>query len=270
VIHRPGSTVRFDRDRTRPNGGGPRWAGLSSLIGVSITVAILLNPPVSAAPQQLGVVLKKPFSGTVYTNTSTTTYTGGAGAGSTFIPPPYFSLSRGHGGLIQESHSHTCKSNVINDQTAYSEFSSNSSQFTPSSVANGDHFRFRWTLTYSVYLSVHVANSSQSAEAYATVTAGASVVDTTVHRGSGSSTSYYNTTSLYNRNATVWSNVTSLTFTLLLVRSLKPTHSYELSAWVTVTTVVDAYGPRGSGDSAVAEVTFPNQPAGAVLDLVAY
>jgi hypothetical protein len=76
--------------------------GPSAVAGVAFVATILLLPPVAASPQ-LGIVLKKPYSGTIFVTNSTSGNVGCRGVGSVFSMPAYFSLTRGRGGVAQVS-----------------------------------------------------------------------------------------------------------------------------------------------------------------------
>jgi len=247
-----------------------KGTALVAVLGVVVLATLLVLPSVSATTQ-IGVTLKKPYTGVVLTSSSSRGTANCSGTGSNFSTAPFFSLTRGRGGVTQDSTSKPCRTSSPNYQEAVSSFEFTTSQFTPNATVGSDHIKVRWTLNYDVVLSTtFVGGNRNLSGAVATVTVGAEVRDVNTGRNVDAGNPYSNVSSINAKNGTISFAVTSAMFTLLVVRNLEAGHSYEVSTWVTCTTQVETIAPRGSGDAAYAQITFQSNLAGGVVDMVSY
>jgi hypothetical protein len=258
---------RDSRRRTSMRRG--RYLGVSGVAGIAFVVAILLLGP-SASATPLGVSLKKPFSGTAATSETNTTATACNGAGTGALPYPYFSPSRGRGGVGQDTASTGCAAWAYEYFETQSAFGFDSSAFTPASSVNHDHIKFRWSLDYYLYVQTAFAGGNNTAYAWASVLVGAWLLDVTTNTLTGAGNSYYNYTYLYDQTGSIGVTIYPVSTVITVISNLTSADSYVLETSVMCDTIAWTIGPAGSSNTAYAQLDFPGHPAGGVLTSISY
>jgi hypothetical protein len=262
---------------------GRRWrrpaVGISAGTGILLAVSLLALAPF-AAGSGLGVVLKHPYVGAANAGTNPTTGPGSCiGSYNFVLTPGYFDLKSGRGGAGFFSATIPCTSWISQIAAITSYFGMNTSAFTPAAGAAHDHIKVRWSLDYSIDLNTTFGGPGNTSYAYADVQVDAVLVDVTTSTATNAGNIFYNSSYLFDRNGTIFFTVYPTTVTELIVASLIAGDSYVIETLVTCQTGALVYGPVGpsasgiggsSPDSAYAQLTFPGNPAGAILSSISY
>jgi hypothetical protein len=254
-------------------------AGISAGTGVLLALSLLALAPL-ALGSGLGVLLTHTYTGTVNAGTNPTTGPGACIGSSNFVlTPGYFDLKTGRGGAGFFSSTIPCTSWVSQIAAITSYFGMNTSAFSPAVGAAHDHIKVRWSLDYSVDLNTTFGGGNNTAYAYADVQVDTVLVDVTTDTATNAGNIYHNSSFLFDRNGSVFFTVYPLPVVELIVASLIAGDSYVIETTVTCQTgaLVDGpVGPASSGiggsspDSARAQLTFPGNPAGAILSSISY
>ena len=292
---RPGTTDARPRGPTHPNQGlGPstvpvakprrrrawrrRTVGVSAGTAVLLAVTLLALAP-SALGAGLGILLKHPYSGSTYDGLYPPSVGPGSctGSGTSVLLKPTFNLNagNGHGGLYSSAVPCTSFISEFAGITGY--FGMNTSTFTPAASATNDHIKVRWTLDYTLAISMtDNKNLNSTAYAYAGVQLDAWLVDTTTSTTTGAGTIYENYTYVYDQNTTVAFTVGPTKVVEVIVADLTAGDTYLISTVVTLQTGAIVNGEVGTASgvgpsaAATAQLTFPADPAGAVLTSISY
>jgi len=273
--HRPAWAARERRRRLWAR----RAVGVSAGTSILLALSLLAIAPL-ALGSGLGVILKHPYSGTANAGTNPTTGPGACIGSSNFVlTPGYFDLKTGRGGAAFFSSTIPCTSWVSQIAAVTSYFGLNSSTFSPAVAAMHDHIKVRWSLDYSIDLNTTFGGGSNMTYAYADVQLDAVLVDLTTDSATNAGNIYHNASYLYDRNGTIFFTVYPVTIVELIVADLLVGDSYMIDTVVTCQTGAMVYGPVGpsssgiggsSPDSARAQLTFPENPAAAVLSSISY
>lgn len=242
-------------------GGGAAFAFVCSILFVA---------PLASA-SSIGVVVKRPYSGVAYTDTTSSfSGVGCPGTGNASQIPPYFSLKygRGGGGLLADSN--PCSSWVDEYHQVDMWFGLNLSTFTPSTTATNDHVKFHWVLTYGLLVNTTWAGGSDVAYAYAQVSIGAWVYDVTTGINTGSITVYDNYTYLDDAkgNQQIYVAPYKISVDMVVKVSLVAGDTYKLYSWVQSEARAETDGPLGSNNEALAQVAWDGTgPAGNLISI---
>jgi len=245
-------------------------AGLGTGAAFALVCSILFLAPVASA-SSIGVVVKRPYSGVAYTASQTAfNGVGCPGTGNLTQTYPYFSLKygRGGGGILADSN--PCSTGVDEYHQVDMWFGLNLTPFTPSTTAMKDHVKFHWVLTYNLLVNTTWLGGGDVAYAYAQVSLGAWVYDVTTGINTGSGTAYDNYTYLDDAKGTQQIDVApyKVSVDMEVTVTLVAGDTYKLYSYVQSECRAETDGPAGSGNEALAQVSWDGTgPAGNLVSI---